>query len=121
MAVDLTSTTFVDELGDGGLRWVAPGDEWVSNGKVFDIFLWNLKTPKRDPLVDENSFVKGLGQQLIPNLGASLPRTALKIQQNGHQNPQNFEIIADKNQQGIHWHVRTLAFDWADLSSVINL
>ena len=71
-------------------------------------------------LVDENSFVKGLGQQLIPNLGASLPRTALKIQQNGRQNPQNFEIIADKNQQGIHWHVRTLAFDWADLSSVIN-
>ena len=56
MTVDLTSTTFVDELGDGGLRWVAPGDEWVSNGKVFDIFLWNLKIPQRDPLVGENSF-----------------------------------------------------------------
>ena len=43
MAVDLTSTTFVDELGDGGLRWVAPGDEWVSNGKVFDIFFMEFE------------------------------------------------------------------------------
>ena len=40
--------------------------------------------------VDESSFAKGLGPQLIPNLGATLSQTALMIQQNGRQNPQNF-------------------------------
>jgi hypothetical protein len=51
--------------------------------------------------VDESSFAKGLGPQLIPNIGANLSQAALMIQQNGRQNPQNFEIIADKNLQEI--------------------